>query len=1163
MAHETTDHNSPKVVPAIGPSMTKALIVPSNKPHDDAGGEASEARPGHTPTRHIHVGHANAAISMWPSNRISTSLYTPYNFLFKNLFKQFARLSNMYFLFITVLQVIPQVTLSGGYPTTIVPLLFVLVVNAIKDIIEDVHRHNADNVQNATKSLEIAVLGDKPQFEPTTWSDLRVGSIVKVLQNQVIPSDLIILASSSPIGQCFTMTANLDGETNLKIRWVPFQLVGSECFEEKDAAAIWAMMEGAVIEAEEPSRRLDRFKAMLTTKDDTKISINMSNILLRGVLLRDTAWVVGVTIYTGKDTKIQQNSGETPFKASSLSKLTNVMTYQIIVLQVLLQIIAVIIEASAATPPYIPKNTQSAVNGFWLFLTYTLLFSNFVPISLQVTVDITRFFQAIILRLDPDMSSDDVGVTVRVSDLNEDLGVIQHIFTDKTGTLTSNNMEFRKCAIDGISFGNTPSEISHTPRGSVQSAQNSRMRSMLVFPKRSKREGMSPRPVLSHVNIVDRALTEKVKEEKHELFVQFFVNLAVNSAVVPIMDANSGRLVYSAISPDEEALVCAAKHFDITLLKHDTTSVTISRFGEIVHFDILQMFEFSSERKKSSIIVRERGKKSLMLYCKGADTVVFPALRAHVDSREEKRYNDMKQHLLTYAAEGLRVLCVAQRELSEEIYKEWNSRYQAAKMDTETAEEDLDKIIREIETQLDLVGITGIEDRLQDGVADALQCFRLAGIKVWMLTGDRPDTAVNIGHATQLISNDMQVIQISSKELDTSEPGSAPNVIGQILRSVAGTPKSNPSMALILDDVALELISGVESLQNQLIDASNRCKSVLCCRVSPKQKEFIVDLVRRKTGVMTLAIGDGANDVPMIQRAHVGVGIMGAEGQQAANASDYSIPEFQCLKRLLLVHGRWMNRRMAVLTMYMFYKNVLLVLPQFFFGCYCSFSGQSTYYDPLYQLFNVCFTALPIFLFSVVDEHVSADMSLQYPLLYKSQSYASIRKFWEWIFDACLSSLLILFVHLGVYSYDPLSIDGLDQGLWDLGLVMNGVVVLVVSLRLALETKCWFWFIFLGFIFSIGLWIASALAFSNLLSFGGELYHVLDVVIRPSIFLLLILLCVLCCFGAFAVQAYTTSFSPDPTDICHEIDVCGLDARHCGSRIHPEQELNKKNIPRN
>ncbi|KDO26633.1 hypothetical protein SPRG_08037 [Saprolegnia parasitica CBS 223.65] len=316
--------------------------------------------------------------------------------------------------------------------------------------------------------------------------------------------------------------------------------------------------------------------------------------------------------------------------------------------------------------------------------------------------------------------------------------------------------------------------------------------------------------------------------------------------------------------------------------------------------------------------------------------------------------------------------------------------------------------------------------------------------------------------------------------------------------------------------------------------------SVLCCRVSPKQKEFIVDLVRRKTGVITLAIGDGANDVPMIQRAHIGIGISGAEGQQAANASDYAIPQFQCLKRLLLVHGRWINRRMAILTLYMFYKNVLLVLPQFFFGIYCLFSGQSTYYDPLYQLFNVWYTALPILLFSVYDQDVSAGTSLAFPTLYSSQSFVSIRLFWIWIGDASFSSLVVLFVHVGASMYGPMAASGGDEGLWDFGFVMNGIVVLIANVRLALEVKCWFWGTLGSFVVSFFLYVSSAYVFSSIVAFGANFYGVVWLVPNLTNGLLALLACVLCLFGVFAMKAYVTTFDPRPSDICHEMDVCRI-----------------------
>ncbi|KDO26634.1 hypothetical protein SPRG_08038 [Saprolegnia parasitica CBS 223.65] len=778
--------------------------------------------------RHIHALRAfvveapEALSAALASNRVETSLYTPYNFLVKNLFKQFSRFANLYFLFITILQIVPQVTLSSGIPTTIVPLLFVLIINAIKDLIEDVHRHNADRIQNSSVTHQLNVVS--MAFEVVKWETLRVGSVVRVAQGEMIPSDMILLGTSSSIGQCFTMTANLDGETNLKIRWVPPELMGLEkdlCGPTPSTPALWHLIHGAKIEVEVPNRRLDRFKGTVMPKaTDTKISLGISNLLLRGVLLRDTEWVIGLTIYTGGDTKIQQNSGEAPFKSSTLSSLTNRMTLHIVVLQLVLLIIAVCVQSATWTsPPYLQlSSSPSGLDSFYLFLTYMLLFSNFVPISLQVTVDITRFFQAIVLQRDAGMTYGDVGITVHSSDLNEDLGAIQHIFTDKTGTLTCNNMQFRRCAIDGVSYGsNDPyPDPSLSPRMNSCAKPSPRTSSFFRNYRTKAQPTLvdenSPRRSGIHVNIHDKALLLKMQEQHDPRAIAFFTNLAVNSAVVPVVDAASGEIVYSSISPDEEALVSAAKHFGIVLLAHDTTSVCIRRFGHDVTFDVLHVFEFSSERKKSSIVVRERGSTELLLLCKGADSVVLPAL-SPASALEESVRSAMKLHLSTYAVEGLRVLCVAQRELPQDVYQAWHDKYQVAKTSSECSDEDLDPIIAEIETNLDLVGITGIEDRLQDGVPDALECFRQARIKVWMLTGDRPDTAVNIGHATRLLSSDMKLFQISSKELDASAKPPT-ETISDLFQSML-LSSSSQELALLMDDVALEFICAREELQKE------------------------------------------------------------------------------------------------------------------------------------------------------------------------------------------------------------------------------------------------------------------------------------------------------------------------------------------------------------
>ncbi|KAG7393199.1 hypothetical protein PHYPSEUDO_011204 [Phytophthora pseudosyringae] len=1120
---------------------------------------------------------------VFPFNAVKTSIYTAYNFLPKNLFKQFTRFSNVYFLVITVLQLLPQVTSSNGVPTMVVPLMFIIVVSGVRDILEDVQRHRADAEQNRAQVRKFTFADGKAgAFHAATCEQLKVGELVRVAENEELPADIVLVASGSPNGQCYVMTANLDGESSLKPRFVQPDLCRPpyrDCFS-SDGQHVMSqattLLPGVHIECEPPNRCIDKFKGTLVLTESRSTSLDISHVLLRGTHLKDTPWVIGVVIYTGDDTRVRQNASETPIKASWLSHFINQITVWIVVVQIIILIIAVAVEAQlVGSPrvqqnPYIPDDIKDStfVDFVWLFLAYMLLFSNFVPISLQVTIDFTRYFQARAITNDPGMrltpirssliaTSDAADkkhvVCVQSSELNEELGLVEHIFTDKTGTLTCNRMSFRSCHVDGETFDFDEKD------GSLLALEQAVDDTILGAADEDAQRPSRRR----------NTITLSSFPFKSTPMQRFLLNLAVNNSIwpsapsaaqAPSKPTKPVAMEYAGPSPDERALVIAAAQAGVELRGRNNTRVMVRVHGKDAEMEILHSFEFTSDRKKSSILCRESSGR-IVLMSKGADSVILEALSE--SANKPSAVLEAKEQMKTYSANGLRVLCIAEREVSADEFRSWNSRYLALKNNSTrgASEEELAQVISGLERRLVLVGVSAIEDKIQDGVPEALEKFRAAGIKVWMLTGDRADTATNVAHAVRLVSAEMRLLRLCEstwaegskheaidflhrelrKAREEGEVGGAESITSSVL---AKSGAARPGLALLIDDKVVEAVTGF-GLEKEFLELCMQCESVLCARISPKQKELIVGMVRSFCpNKVTLSIGDGANDVPMIQGAHIGVGIAGEEGHQASDASDYSLPAFRFLQRLVLVHGRAMNRRIAVLTLYVFYKNVLLVLPQFFFGAYCLYSGQSTYFDTLLQLFNIGFTALPVLVFSVQDDDISARTVLFYPRLYQDgyhHVFLNRKRFAYWMFEAVIGSALIILVPAELLPLAPWSGTGRDNDLWALGMAQNLAVVVLASARLLIEATSSSRILVLLAAASVLFWWVVTFAISSMAAFGREFYGILYVGAITNALLLTLFCSVTGLAAAFVRKAWHVFFAPEPRTICRERDQMLID----------------------
>nr|XP_006820513.1 PREDICTED: probable phospholipid-transporting ATPase IA-like [Saccoglossus kowalevskii] len=992
--------------------------VSGQQERDDAGSGATEP-PESSEVRIINLNRPQEV--KFVHNSVSTAKYNVLTFLPKFLFEQFRKYSNLFFLCITIIQQIPGVSPTGRF-TTLVPLLFILFVSAVKEIIEDFKRHLADGQTNNRKVLVLR--GGK--WVNLKWKKVVVGDIVKIVNRHEFPADLILLSSSEPQAMCYVETSNLDGETNLKIRQGLPQT--ANLLSREDLTS----MEGR-IECEGPNRHLYEFVGNIRLRGSTKMAnpLGTDQILLRGAQLKNTHWIFGAVIYTGHDSKLMMNSTAAPLKRSSMEVMTN---SQILLMLILLLSLALLSAIASELWDnnhrddhwYLPEQENS--NFFLTFMTFIILYNNLIPISLPVTLEVVKFIQAFFIGWDIDMYHVDSNTPAmaRTSNLNEELGQVKYIFSDKTGTLTRNVMAFKKCSIAGIAYGSDDEkeELFNDPR------------------------------------LVENL--HRSHETASDIY-NFLTLMSVCHTVVPEKDRNDPDIVhYQSASPDEAALVKGAKGLGFVFNVRTPEYIIIEEMGQVVKYDVLSVLEFSSTRKRMSVIVRNVEGK-ILLYCKGADSVIYERLA------EGQLYQDITlHHLSEFASEGLRTLCLAYREISKREYEEWSEVYYKASTSIHFRDTKLEEAAELIEKDLHLVGATAIEDKLQWGVPETIDTLSRADIKIWVLTGDKQETAVNIGYSCKLLQEGMPLIIINEETLDETR-----ETLLRHVNTFGDQIGKENCVGLIIDGRSLKYALSFE-LRKDFLDLAVSCKAVICCRVSPLQKSEIVEMVKKSCNAITLAIGDGANDVGMIQSAHVGVGISGQEGLQASCASDYSIAQFRFLIKLLLVHGVWSYSRLSKVILYSFYKNITLYIIEFWFIWVNGFSAQILFDRWCIGFYNVFFTALPPIVIGLFDRNCSEHSLVQFPQLYKPSQNSELfntKVFWMWTLNAFYHSALLFWIPLGALVVDVAWGNGQTGDHYFLGNMVYTYVVVVVCLKSGLETDAWTWCSHLAIWGSILLWI--------------------------------------------------------------------------------------------
>ncbi|XP_028753721.1 putative phospholipid-transporting ATPase 9 [Neltuma alba] len=1115
---------------------------------------------------------AEASLINYGDNYVRTTKYTLVSFLPKSLFEQFRRVANFFFLLSAILAFFPVTPWESPF-SSIFPLTFVVALTMGKEIIEDWRRRKQDIEMNNRK-VKVHRGGG---FDSAKWRDLKVGDVVKVEKDEFFPADLILLSSSYDDAICYVETTNLDGETNLKLKQA-----SEETSKLQEDSSFQNFK--ATIACEDPNANLYSFIGSMELEGQ-QYPLTPQQLLLRDSKLRNTDFIYGVVIFTGHDTKVVQNSTEPPSKRSNIERRMDNIVYLLFGLLFMISFVGSVffgiytsedIENGKMTRWYLrPDDTsifydpnRAAVAAMLHFLTFLMLYGYFIPISLYVSIEIVKILQSFFINQDLHMyyEETDKPARARTSNLNEELGQVHTILSDKTGTLTCNSMEFIKCSIAGVAYGQGVTEVERalarrkgSPREQVSVEKDDNVAQIAVA-----------KPPVKGFNFLDeRIMNGNWVNEPHAKVIQNFLRLlAVCHTAIPEVDEETGKVSYEAESPDEAAFVIAARELGFEFYERTQTTILLHEFDPLSgrkverSYKLLNVIEFSSARKRMSVIVRDED-GNLLLLSKGADSVMFERLSKNGREFEEKT----REHINEYADAGLRTLILAYRELDEEEYNRFNREFTEAKSIVSADREQIvEEIAEQIEKDLILLGATAVEDKLQNGVPECIDKLAQAGIKLWVLTGDKMETAINIGFACSLLRQGMKQIIISSetpeiKSLEKLEDKSAAaeaikaSVLHQIQEGKASlsTSDENPeAFALIIDGKSLTYALE-DDVKDSFLELAIGCASVICCRSSPKQKALVTRLVKTKTARTTLAIGDGANDVGMLQEADIGIGISGAEGMQAVMSSDIAIAQFRFLERLLLVHGHWCYRRISSMVCYFFYKNITFGFTLFFFEIYASFSGQPVYNDWYLSLYNVLFTSLPVIALGVLDQDVSAEFCLKFPLLYQEGVQNSLfrwTRILSWQFNGLLSATLIFFLCISALESQAFRKSGEVVGLEILGAAIYTCVVWVVNCQMAVSIN---YFTFIHHIFiwgSILFWYLFLLAYGAMdptISTTAYKVFIEACAPAPSYWLVTLLVVVACLIPYFACASIKMRFFPSYHQMIHWINKDGRvnDPEYC------------------
>lgn len=1047
---------------------------------------------------YINDDESSPTHDLYCDNRISNRKYTLLNFLPKNLMEQFSRFMNQYFLLIACLQLWSLIT-PVNPASTWGPLIFIFAVSATKEAWDDYNRYLSDKKANE-KQVWIVRKGIKKHIQA---QDICVGNLVWLRENDEVPCDLVLIGTSDPQGLCYIETAALDGETDLKTRVTPSACMGID-FE------LLHKIKG-VIECPNPDKDIRRLDANLRLFppfiDNDVCPLTIKNTILQSCYLRNTEWACGVAVYTGNETKLGMSRGIPEPKLTAMDAMIDKLTGAIFVFQ----IVVVMVLGIAGN---VWKDTEARKLWYVLYpdegpwyellvipLRFELLCSIMIPISIKVSLDLVKSLYAKFIDWDREMIDLETDTPSHATNtaISEDLGQVEYILTDKTGTLTENKMVFRICCISGNFYGNETGDASK-----------------------------------------DKQLLNAISSGSPDV-VRFLTVMAICNTVIPVQ-SKTGAILYKAQSQDEDALVHAAAKLNMVLVCKNGNILELRFNTSAIQYEVLETLEFTSDRKRMSVVVRDCQNGKILLLSKGADEAILPYASP---GQQTRIFNEAVEQ---YSQLGLRTLCLAWRELKEDEYEEWSFMFREASSTLVDREWRIAEVCQRLERDLEVLGVTAIEDRLQDGVPETIYTLRKAGIHFWMLTGDKQNTAIQIALSCNFISPEPkgQLLLIDGKTEE--EVGRSLERVLLTMRTTASEPKD---VAFVVDGWALEI--ALKHYWKAFTELAILSRTAICCRVTPSQKAQLVQILK-SCDYRTLAIGDGGNDVRMIQQADIGVGISGREGLQAARAADYSIGRFRFLKRLILVHGRYSYNRTAFLSQYSFYKSLLICFIQIFFSFISGVSGTSLFNSVSLMAYNVFYTSIPV-LVSVLDKDLSEETVMQHPqILFYCQAGRLLNPstFAGWFGRSLFHAIVVFVISIHAYAFEKSEME-------EVGMVALSGCIWLQAFVVTLETNSFtilqhlaIWGNLIAFY--VINWIVSAIPSSGMYTIMFRLCR------QPSYWLTILLIVVAGMGPILAIKYFRYTYRPSKINTLQQAERLGGPILSLGNIEPPQQRLIEKEV---